>query len=112
VVAGAVTFGVVWLLNALVASIGIDIRQGQAWPLFIPIVGPFIAMGTFHSLQATDAFFLTLDGLVQAGGAAMLIAGFAVPKQQLVRNRYASLFLPMPISFGQGSAGIAFSGTM
>lgn len=112
VISGAVIFGSVWLLNALVASIGIDISQGQAIPLFIPIVGPFIAMGTFRSLQATDAFFLVLDGLVQAGGAAMLIAGIAVPRHQLVRNRYTSLMLPMPMTFGNGSAGIGFSGTL
>jgi hypothetical protein len=111
VVAGASIFGGVWLLNVLVASIAIDTNQGQAIPLFIPILGPFIAMGTFQSLQATDVFFLALDGLVQAGGAAMLIAGIAVPKHQLVRDRYASLFMPMPVSFGRGSAGLAFSGT-
>ncbi len=112
VVAGAVTFGSVWLLNALVASIGIDINQGQAIPLFIPVVGPFIAMGTFRSLQATDAFFLVLDGLVQAGGVAMLVAGIAVPKHQLVRNRYASMLTPMPMSFGNGSVGIGFGGAL
>lgn len=110
VVAGAVTFGSVWLLSALVASIGIDINQGQAIPLFIPVVGPFIAMGTFRSLQATDAFFLVLDGLVQAGGVAMLVAGIAVPRHQLVRNRYASMLMPM--SFGNGSVGIGFGGAL
>lgn len=112
VVGGAVVFGSVWLLNVLVATIGIDTNQGQAIPLFVPILGPFIAMGTFRSLQATDVFFLALDGLVQAGGAAMLIAGIAVPRHQLIRNRYASLLLPMPMSFGNGSAGIALGGTL
>ena len=112
VVGGAVTFGSVWLLNALVASVGIDINQGQAWPLYIPILGPFIAMGTFQRVQAVDAFFLVLDGIVQAGGLAMLIAGIAAPRHQLVRNRYTSLLFPMPVSFGNGSAGIAFGGTL
>lgn len=112
VIGGAVTFGSVWLLNALVASVGIDLNQGQAWPLYIPILGPFIAMGTFRSLQAVDAFFLVLDGIVQAGGVAMLIAGIAAPRHQLVRNRYASLLFPMPVSLGNGSAGIAFGGTL
>ncbi len=111
VIAGASVFGGVWLLNVLAASIAIDTSQGQAIPLFIPILGPFIAMGTFRSLQATDVFFLALDGLVQAGGAAMLIAGIAVPRHQLVRDRYASLFLPMPMSFGRGSAGVGLGGT-
>lgn len=112
VVAGAATLGGVWLLNALVASIGIDIGQGQAVPLYIPVVGPFIAMGTFKSLQAVDAFFLALDGLVQAGAATMLIVGLAVPTYQLVRMRYASLAVPMPMSFGPGSMGLVFSGTL
>ncbi|MDP2270345.1 MAG: hypothetical protein Q8N23_30235 [Archangium sp.] len=110
-IAGASVFGGVWLLNVLAASIAVDTSQGQAIPLFIPIIGPFIAMGTFRSLQATDVFFLALDGLVQAGGAAMLIAGIAAPRHQLIRDRYASLFLPMPMSFGRGSAGVGLSGT-
>ncbi len=114
VIGGAVVFGSVWLLNALVASIGIDTNQGQAAPLFVPIVGPFIAMGTFRSLQALDTFFLALDGLTQAGGAAMLIIGLAVPTHQLTRNRYASgpWILPMPMSFGAGSAGLGLVGMM
>lgn len=112
VVGGAVTFGSVWLLNVLVATIAIDTNQGQAIPLFVPILGPFIAMGTFQSLQATDVFFLALDGLVQAGGVAMLVAGIAAPRHQLVRNRYASLLFPMPMSFGNGSAGISIGGTL
>lgn len=109
VVGGAVVFGVTWFLNALVASIGI-----QAAPLYIPIVGPFIAMGTFRSLQAVDAFFLALDGLTQAGGVAMFIVGLAVPRQQLVRNRYATApwILPMPMAFGNGGGGIGFVGMM
>lgn len=111
VITGAAILGGVWLLNALVASVAIDTNQAQAAPLFVPIIGPFIAMGTFRSLQATDAFFLALDGLVQAGGAALLIVGIAMPRHQLVRDRYASLLFPMPVSFGNGSAGIALGGT-
>ena len=53
-----------------------------------------------------------LDGLVQAGGLAMFIAGFAAPRHQLVRNRYSSVFLPMPMVFGNGGAGVGISGTM
>jgi hypothetical protein len=112
VVAGAVTFGAVWLLNVLTASIAIDTSQGQAIPLFVPVIGPFIAMGTFRSLQAVDVFFLSLDGLVQAGGIAMLVAGIAVPKHQLVRNRYAELLVPKPVSFGNGSVGLAWGGSL
>lgn len=53
------------------------------WPMFIPVVGPFIAIKTADA-SGTGAAILALDGVVQTAGLAMLIAGLAAPKLELV----------------------------
>lgn len=118
IIGGAVTFGVVYLSNVLAAVIHSDACKslsctGGSWnALYAPIVGPFIQMG--YTSSATGNFFLVLDGLVQAGGVAMLIAGIAAPKTVLVRNDLALSkkfeIKPMPMSFGSGGAGFGFVG--
>jgi hypothetical protein len=53
---------------------------GRNW-LFAPLVGPFIAMGDIQGTsagQATARALLALDGLVQVGGAAMLVIGLVL----------------------------------
>jgi hypothetical protein len=83
VIGGAVTFGTMYLLTALGAAICSD-AGGTCGALYVPAIGPFIQMG--QSSTATGGFFLALDGVVQLGGVAMLIAGIAAPKTVLVRN--------------------------
>lgn len=118
VIGGAVTFGVIYLTNVLVAVIhsdackSLDCTSTSLKPLYAPIVGPFIQMGSTSS--ATGNFFLVLDGLLQAGGVAMLIAGIAAPKTVLVRNDLALTkkleIRPTPMTFGPSSAGFGFVG--
>lgn len=68
-------------------------------PLYIPIVGPFIAMGTLEHADGGMRAALLLDGVVQIGGAAMFIAGLAAPKTVLLRTEHAS----MSVAPGPGS---------
>src|SRR4051812_26805889 len=91
VIGGAVTLGAVWLLNVATASIAVsvDSNGSVAAPLFAPVVGPFIAIGTLHA-NALGGFWLAFDGVVQAAGAAMLIAGIAAPKTILQRTDIVS----------------------
>jgi len=83
VIGGAVTFGSMYLLTALGASIAND-AGGSVGALYVPGLGPFIQMAQTSS--STAAFWLAFDGVVQLGGVAMFVAGFALPKKQLVRN--------------------------
>lgn len=60
-------------------------------PLFVPVAGPFITLGTldFGGDFGGLAFIivgvpLVLDGLLQTAGAITLIAGIASPKKVLV----------------------------
>lgn len=102
-IAGAVTFGVFYapaVFGALVSS------EGQ---YAIPVVGPFLGVerpsrnslsGVFTSFAN---FFLIFDGIGQAAGAAMLIAGIPT-KTTLMRNDVAT-FKP-EFSVGPGSVGM------
>lgn len=112
VIGGSVTFGVIYVLNVMVAAIAHDVGTSKLTPLYVPIAGPFIQMGTTSS--AIGNFWLVLDGLAQAGGVAMLIAGIAAPKTLLVRNDLAKQkkleLMPTPMTFGSNSAGFGLVG--
>ncbi len=85
VIGGAVTWGVSWLIAATAAaSIDEEIRDDTA-PLFVPVVGPFIAMGTLEPEGAGRAA-LFINGMAQVAGAAMFIGGLAATKTVLVRT--------------------------
>ena len=118
-VGGGVTFGATWLLSAAVGA-GLseawahddDISNDDtAWPLFIPVAGPFIGIGTMHASYG-PGFMLVLDGLAETGGLAMFIAGLAAKKELLVRDDvYDAQVQVVPLA-GPGMAGIAIAGTM
>src|ERR1700722_12654900 len=113
VIGGAVMFGTLYLLSALVAAAGSDSSSNggnaEAAP-WIPGGGPFIQMTSTSSSVAN--VFLAIDGLGQAGGLAMLIYGLAAPKTVLVRNDLGGLHItPMPMTFGRNGEGLGLVGT-
>jgi hypothetical protein len=112
VVGGAVTLGSVWLTNVIFASFVVSAGGGDAAPLFAPVVGPFIAIGTIgtRDLGGLGTFWLAFDGVVQCAGAAMLIAGFAAPRNILVRVGSVTL-QPTPVNFGKAGSGFGITGT-
>lgn len=113
--AGLGMFGAAYLPSVFVAAIVSDACDAAgcrnvAWPLFIPVLGPFITIGTYGGTSTTANAFLVLDGLIQAGGAAMFIYGLAAPKTVLVRNDVGSLHV-QPMMVGGTSPGISLGGT-
>ncbi len=88
IIGGAVTFGTVYLITALGASVADAASNNSATPLFIPVAGPFIQMGNCGSggCGPVGDFWLGFDGVVQGAGLAMLIYGIASPSTVLVRN--------------------------
>lgn len=105
VIGGAVTFGSTYLLSALTASVAVDAGGADEFgPLFIPVAGPFVTIGTAES-EGTGTFLLVLDGIGQAGGVAMFIAGLATEEQFLLRNDIATIkavpiLTPTTVGFG------------
>lgn len=53
---------------------------------------------------------LAIDGLGQAAGATMLIAGIMSPKTVLVRNDLAEVRIT-PMRLGRDGSGLGFVGT-
>jgi hypothetical protein len=114
IIGGAVTFGSVYLLSAVV---GLSLEAGDRalggtgdsyWPLYVPLAGPFIAIGTTNA-QGGGIFTLMIDGLAQVGGAAMLVGGIAAPATKLVRNDLALQVHPI---VGGGTVGLGVSGSL
>ena len=119
-IGGGVMFGSMYLLSAFGAAVASDTGDKNAWPFWVPAIGPFIAIGTEHNSGAGSSsltFLYVIDGLVQTGGLAMLIAGIALPSTKLVRDDIGLLhdtvhIRPSPIALGRGQYGFGFVGTM
>ena len=110
VIAGAVTFGTTYVLTVLNGAFVGGFLEG-AEPMFVPIVGPFIAVGTFESSPEMDAV-LVISGLAQAGGVAMFITGFAAPRPILRRDEVALTGIRLEPWVGPGGAGLSVVGPM
>jgi hypothetical protein len=88
--------------------------------LYLPVAGPWMMMGLRHYASSchnqngdhsdglncvADVFVVTgliVDGLMQAGGTAMLLAAYLNPKEELVRDHRALLIKPTRIGSGYG----------
>lgn len=111
IVGGAVTFGVLYLLSAFTASVAVDSGDSEEFgPLFIPVAGPFVTIGTAEA-QGVGTFALVLDGVGQAGGVAMFIAGMVTEEKFLLRNDQAKISVT-PMMVGESSFGLGIRGAM
>jgi hypothetical protein len=104
--AGAGLLGGFWLVTALSSVLAADIEKNGAIAVgAVPVAGPFALLGQCGGYASCD-FAAVLDGLVQVGGLAMLIAGIAAPRTVLVRNDVSKVtVMPKPFVFGKTGAG-------
>ncbi len=111
VITGAVLFGVLYLLSTLVAAANdnsYDNNRDSA--LWIPVVGPFIQLGSSTNVSGDNEIFV-LDGLAQTAGVTMLVLGLAFPRHILVRNDLATMsFVPAPMRVGREGGGLGLVG--
>ncbi|MBK8258912.1 MAG: hypothetical protein IPK82_40415 [Polyangiaceae bacterium] len=85
VVSGSITLGIAWSISSIAAVAILDGADGRPTgiePLFIPVIGPFIAAGTTGAFDAQNnaaelGILLIADGLIQAGGLISIITGAA-----------------------------------
>lgn len=83
----------------------------QRWPLFVPVAGPFIQMGSLSGTNSgTARALLAVDGVLQAGGAAMALVGLLVPKRVAVPTVFAGRVRFSPLT-GAGGSGLLALGT-
>lgn len=101
-IAGGASLAGVYLfanfLPAALDNLGCTDNCNQLWPLYIPVVGPFIQIGRSSNSVAP---LLVLDGVVQVGCAAMLIAGLAVKRKVPVYGQNTHI-VPYAASGGAG----------
>lgn len=119
IIAGIILSGVPYTLGGLVAA-GAGFKNASGL-LMVPYVGPWMTLGLRNyscndtsSDSDTDnswgcladamvVMALTVDGLLQAGGGAMILGGSLSPTRKLVRNGAVSWSLgPRPIGTGYG----------
>jgi hypothetical protein len=97
VTGGALMLLIPYALSAGGAAAALGSNDRDYEPLFIPVIGPFIALSSTHALQGTNdglrqagralgAIGLVFDGLIQVTGASPLVVGLALPRDVVVRD--------------------------
>lgn len=116
VTAGWVLAGVTYGLGAA-SAVSANFRNASGFML-VPFVGPWLTLGRRDHARCSDSddaedglrcvgdVFLVAgivaDGLLQAGGAAMLFSGYFSKRRKLVRGDLAWSFGPRPVGSGYG----------
>lgn len=109
IVTGGPMLGGLYLLGmpfAITDSLG---YEGDLWPLFIPVVGPFAAIGTFGTPPPSTAI-LIVDGLAQVAGLSMVVAGASTRVEKLERIPFDKITLGVR-PLGNGGQAIVVVGT-
>lgn len=112
IIAGSIVTGVPWVLGvtaATAANFG-----DNSGLLLLPVLGPWLMLGTNDVRRsggdrAAERGVLVFDGLMQAGGAAMFLAGMFVPRVRLVRSDIVVGVAPLEL--GRGAHGVGAVGT-
>jgi hypothetical protein len=112
VIGGSVTLGTTWAITCLTAGFLTALGGDEFAPLFAPVAGPFITIGTAQASGGGLAL-LAMDGVIQTGGLAMLILGIALPKTVLIRNDASAPSVQVtPMAVGKGTMGLGIVGQM
>ena len=113
---GGALFGVTYLATALGSAIVSDLCQADfalgcrvaSWPIYLPVVGPFIQMGYLSGNGVnTGRAMLGIDGAVQAAGLAVFIAGAVLYARSGSHPQYAQRIQLVPYSAATGTGLLA-----
>jgi hypothetical protein len=75
-----------YLTSVLVAAVASESTNDSGWsPLFVPVVGPFIGIGSLKP-NAGGLGLLVADGTFQAAGAIALVLAFVDVEYKVVRR--------------------------
>jgi hypothetical protein len=111
-IAGASTFGIAYMFSVGIAALDMmlpyaDDPTHSAWPLFIPVAGPFVTI--MNARETWIKTFLIIDGAMQAVGVTLLSYGLASKKQVLVLQGADLRVVPMPM-VAADRVGLGFVG--
>lgn len=140
VIPGSIMFGISYVISIIPGAVtqesyeydsssnGVPFKPSL---LFIPVLGPWIALGTVHdytpcSSSSYSSFYcsdtdaktdvamwrvmLIIDGFSQTAGALLVTLGIAMPWKKLVLTDSVRVQL-MPVPMGHGGQGLAMLGT-
>lgn len=99
---GATILSTIYMLNVLSAAAIAD-PDGHYRALYVPVLGPFIQMGSPRSTREIDRVFLGFDGLFQAAGAGLLIAAICMREPRGREVQLTPIVTP-------GALGLGLSG--
>ena len=113
VIGGAVTFGAFYLPVLTWGAVNAAAGVPEGAFFFIPIAGPLIVSG--FDVSPVERAVYVIDGVVQAAGVTMLVAGLATKRSVRVPDPVTPAtslrLMPTPMSFGRNSAGLGVVGT-
>lgn len=109
IIGGAVTLGLSYGMSAYVAAAAAsdDSEHPDVGALWIPLVGPFMALNEADNNSAK--FALVCAGGAQLAGAIVLFFGVTSTRHVLVRNDVAAALTVGPMA-GKGTSGLSLSG--
>jgi hypothetical protein len=139
VIPGSIMFGISYVISIIPGAVAQESYEYSSSSngvpfkpslLVIPVLGPWIALGTVHDYTSCpdssysssscwdDAKFdvsmwrvmLIIDGFSQTAGALLVTLGIAMPWKKLVLTDSVRAQL-MPVPMGHGGQGLAMLGT-
>ncbi|XXY45047.1 hypothetical protein WME91_34105 [Sorangium sp. So ce269] len=96
-------------------NLGGDESSSPSWaPALIPLVGPFVMMGTLPERGRSAGLMTTLGviGGAQVAGAGLLIAGLAMGRQKTLTPLEREARIQVLPLLGPAMAGMAVAGTL
>jgi len=124
VIAGAATLGGGFLITVVsglfiqaicaVDKVGETARGddcSEYSPIYIPVAGPFIAIGTAQPEGGLIGYLAVL-GAIQTAGLGMLIAGLAARQEYLARDDVGKPKITVAPVVGKSSVGLGLVGSM
>jgi hypothetical protein len=131
VISGSIIFGIWYGFSLAIASAaneqdsyyssGVPYNPGM---LYIPVVGPWIALGTMKDYTCPSSYYyscsdsstsawrtlLIIDGVAQVWGAAFVVLGISWRWKQLVLTDNVRAQI-VPVQMGPTGRGLALAGT-
>lgn len=121
-ISGPVVLGSLWAITVAGGAAGVSGANDSRFsdentvedhiPLFIPAIGPFIALGTLDTEPIVSALIVT-SGLGQAAGLGLLIGGLAAKNTVLVRtydNGYEGFSMSLTPQVSPTQTGLGLTG--
>jgi hypothetical protein len=106
IIAGSIVTGVPWVLGVSAATAA-DFGDHSGL-LVVPVLGPWLMLATDDlrgTSKAGERGLLVFDGLAQAAGGAMFLAGMFVPRVRLVRTDVVVSVVPLELGHGAHGLG-------